>query len=122
MKVSWGIGSLVAILISLAAAFLVPLTFEISLSLIFLLVGLWTVVAGFSIVAEKDRAYYVGWGGVVALLSLFAYLPPYQVAGLILVAVVLIIIILVVQGRSASIVATTGGSPPASSGGAPAAS
>ncbi len=120
MKISWGVGVIIAILLSLAAL-LFGLSATLSISLFLLLSGLWTVVAGLSLVDRKDRTYYTAWGVVVAILSLFAYLPLQYTIGLVLVAIVALILVTAYAGRSGKIYAATSQSPPASTGETPAA-
>ena len=100
MKTGWGIGTLVAILLSVAVWLLnIGVNFTGMLSLALLLCGLWTVVSAFVIVEARDRMYYCGWGAVIAALSLFNFIPANYTIALILFAVVALIIINVYLGR-----------------------
>ena len=99
VRPGWGIGALIAILLSFAAYLFGLLTVEQTASTILLLVGLWTIVVAF-LGDSKDRTYYSGWGVVLAVLSLFAFIPFYYTVGLILIAVVALIILSVYAGRA----------------------
>lgn len=122
MRASWGGGIAVGIILPLALYFLgiVP-DLSVMFSLIFLLCGLWTLASAFFLVEHKDKNYYAGWGVIIAVLSVFAYLPLAFAFGVLLLAVVVLIILYyVVGGRqgAAPVVpgptAPTGGTPPAS--------
>ena len=125
MKVGWGIGVVIAVLVSFAAysfgLFGPMVTFsaaELLLSTIALLVGLWTVIAAFTTMGAKDRVYYSAWGVVLTCLSLFAYLPAAYAIGILLIAIVAMILLVVYAGRTEKIyTAATTAPPPA--GGSP---
>lgn len=103
MKPGWGIGAAVAVLLAIALGLLGSLSSQETLSILLLLLGLWTVVAAFAVVDRKDRSYYSAWGVVIAALSL-AYLIPLQYElALILLAIVVLIIINVYIGKSPKI-------------------
>ena len=122
MKVTWGIGAVVAILLA-AASYLFGLSFasdgEETVSLMLLLVGIWTIVAAFAIIDHKDRAYYGAWGVVLAVMSLFSYIQPAYVLGVLLIAIVGLIIIMALAGRGR--VLTVANPQTAPAGGTPAA-
>jgi hypothetical protein len=113
MKPSWGIGTLVAVLLSAAVYLFGLLDFEHTVSLVLLLSGLWTLVFAFAGVESKDRSYYSGWGLVVAILSLFAYIPFDYAIGLILLGIIALIVLSVYLGKSPKVLsaATTPPSP-----------
>ena len=99
MKLSWGVGSIVAILLSIAAALLGVVGAKGSLSLALLLVGAWTLLSSFVIVDREDRPFYAGWGIVLAGLA-FSYVLPLRFAlGLILIALVVLILATMSFGR-----------------------
>lgn len=116
MKPSWGVGALVAVLVSVAVYLFGILDIEHSVSLILLLVGLWTLVAAFVIEDQKDRSYYSGWGVVIAFLSLFAFIPLNYTFGLIILAVVALIVLTVYVGRTPKVIAEATTSPPPAGG------
>ena len=121
MKPSWGVGTIIAILLSVALYLLEVVTLEGMVSLLLLLCGVWTVIAGLVVVDRKDRSYYTGWGAVVAVLSLFYITPSlnYTIA-LVLLAVIALIIINVFIGKTPKIY-TAGSNPPSPAGDTPAA-
>jgi hypothetical protein len=121
VKPGWGIGTIVAILVSVAVWLLNIVNFSGMISLILLLCGLWTVVAAFVLVETRDRTYYSAWGVVIAALSLFNFIPLNYTIALILLAIVALIIINVYVGKAPKIfeAATT---PTPTGGGTPAAS
>ncbi len=121
MKPGWGIGTIVAILLSFALyLFGVLPDWGWLLSCILLLCGLWTVVAAFAVVESKDRTYYLGWGAVIAVLSLFRVVSLAYTIALILMAIVVLIIINVYLGRTPKMYNAATTAPP--KGGTPAAS
>jgi len=120
VKSGWGVGIVVAVLLSVAVWLVNIVNFAGMVSMILLLSGLWTLVAAFMIVELKDRSYYMGWGIVVAALSLFDFIPFNYTIALILMAIVVLILINVYLGRAPRMyeAATT---PAAGGGGTPAA-
>ncbi len=120
MRAGWGAGVAIAVLLSLAAYLfnLVDLTHMVSL--ILLIVGLWSIGSAFFVVERKDRNYYVGWGVVLAVLSLFAFLPLAYTVGLLLVAIVALILLYAYSGRTGKML-TAASNPPSPAGGTPAA-
>jgi len=100
LRLSWGVGALAFILVAIAALLFQLVTLEQSVSLMLLLVGMWTVVIAFSSSEGRDRSYYSGWGIVLAFLSLFAYIPFNYTVGLLLLAVVALILLNVFMGRT----------------------
>jgi len=109
----------VAVLVS-AAAYLFGLHANYAVSLMLLLLGLWTVISAIFLVDRKDRWYYTGWGVVIAFLSLFAFLPAGYTIGLILIAIVALILLYVYVGGTSKMI-TAARSPPSPAGETPAA-
>jgi len=101
LKPGWGVGFIVAILIPIAIYLLNIVNFSGMVSMMLLLIGLWTIISAFAIVERKDRSYYSGWGVVIAVLSLFYFLPSlnYTIA-LVILAIVALIIINVYIGKA----------------------
>lgn len=100
MKPGWGVGIVVAILLSAAVFLLNLVTLKGLVSLTLLLAGLWTIVSAFAIVERKERNYYSAWGVVIAALSL-SYVIQFQYAlALILLAIVALIVINVYIGKT----------------------
>ena len=121
MKPTWGIGIVVAVLLSFGLYFLGVIgTVPLALASVFLLSGLWTIVSGFLIAAQKDRTYYGSWGVFLACLSLFAFVRLSYAVGITLLAIVGIIVVVVFSGKKEKMVAATS-PPPAKTGGSPAA-
>ena len=118
-RLGWGVGIIVAILLS-AAAFFFGLHLKSTISLGLLLVGLWTIVCALVLVDQQDRWYYSGWGVVLAFLSLFAFLPARYTIGLVLIAIVALILLYVYLGGSSRMI-NAARAPPAPAGGTPAA-
>ena len=100
MKPGWGVGTVVAVLLSVAVWLVGVVDFRGMVSMVLLLCGLWTLVAAFVVVDLKDRSYYMGWGVVIAALSLFDFIPFNYTIALILMAVVVLIIINVYLGKT----------------------
>ena len=121
MKVSWGVGEIVAILLSLIYyLFLLPEP-QYVLSFFLLLSGLWTLVAGLVLVEKRDRTYYSSWGVVVAVMSSFAFLPLRYAVGLVLVAIVALILLTAFNYRSGKMYTAATNSSPSTAGDSPAA-
>ena len=104
MKPGWGIGMIVAVLVSVAVYLFGEVNFSGLVSMILLLCGLWSVVAAFVIVEEKDRSYYAGWGVVLAVLSAFDFIPLTYTVALVLLAVVAMIIFYYYAGKTPKMV------------------
>ncbi len=111
MRISWGVGEIVVILVSLAAYFFELTGGIYTVSLFLLLTGLWTVTAGLTLVDRKDRTYYSSWGVVIAVLSAFAFLPANYAIGLVLVAVVALILLTAFSYRSGKVFTAATNSP-----------
>jgi len=121
LKLGYGAGVLIVVLLSFAAYFLAIITILQTVALILLLGGLWTVVAAFTIFNDSERSFYLGWGVVVAALSTFDVFNNFNYTiALILIAVVALILINVYMGRTPKMYsAATTSTPPG--GGTPAA-
>ena len=120
MKPGWGVGIIVAILVSAAVYLFGIINLPGLFSMILLLCGLWTVLTSLVIVETKDRNYYLGWGVVIAVLSLFDFIPFNYTIALVFMAVVVLILVNVYLGKTPKMynAATT---PPPGGGGTPAA-
>ena len=121
MRISWGVGEIVAILLSLISYLFNLTNPEYTLSLFLLLSGLWTLTAGLLVVEKRDRTYYAAWGVVVAVLSAFAFLPPNYTLGLVLVAIVALILLTAFNYRSGKMYTAATQSSPSTTGETPAA-
>lgn len=120
LRLGWGIGIIVAVLLSAAVYSFGLVNLEHTISLGLLLVGLWTIVCAFFLVERKDMWYYSGWGVVFAFLSLFAYLPTGYTIGLVLIAIVALILLYIYVGGTGKMI-NAARAPPAPAGGTPAA-
>jgi hypothetical protein len=120
LKPGWGVGIVVAVLLSVAVYLLNLVDLRGMVSLLLLLCGLWTLVAAFAVVEQKDRSYYSGWGIVIAALSLFDFIPLNYTIALILLAIIALIIINVYIGKAPKMY-TAATRPPAPAGETPAA-
>lgn len=107
MRLGWGIGTIVAILVSAAVYSFGFVGFRDTISVFLLLEGLWTIVCALVVVDRKDGWYYAGWGVVLAFLSSFAVLPAGYTIGLVLIAIVMLILLYVYMGGRSKIVAAS---------------
>jgi hypothetical protein len=121
LKPGWGVGTVIAILISAVVYIVGIVDLRGLVSLILLLCGLWTLVSAFVIVDRKDRSYYSGWGIVIAALSLFDFIPLNYTIALVLLAIIALVIINVYIGKTPKMF-TAATSSPAPAGDTPAAS
>ncbi|MDE1853813.1 MAG: hypothetical protein KGI38_08725 [Thaumarchaeota archaeon] len=121
MKPSWGIGIVVAVLVSIAVGLLGLVSLSGFVSLVLVLIGLWTIVSAFAFVERKDRTFYAGWGIVITGLSLGYVIPLQYALALILLAVVVLILVTVFFGKAPKLY-TAATSPPSPAGETPAAS
>lgn len=121
MKLGYGAGILIVVLLSFATYFLGIISLLQTVALILLLGGLWTVVAAFTIYSDSERSFYLGWGVVVAALSTFDVFNNFNYTiALILIAIVALILINVYMGRTPKMYSAATTSTP-SGGGTPAA-
>lgn len=91
MKMAWGVGVIIAVLLPIALFFFGALNGEDTIAAILVLNGLWSVAFGLAF-AGKDRMFYAGWGLVVAILATFAFLPWQYTIGLVLVAAIVLVL------------------------------
>lgn len=102
MRLAYGEGVIIAILAPIIVFLLgigkiTPLQ---TLFLIFLLFGLWTLIAAFTLMAQKDRIYYFTWGLILASIS-SAFITHIQYAiALILLAIVVSLLVNVATRRN----------------------
>jgi len=121
LKLGYGAGVLIVVLLSFAAYFLGVITLLQTVALILLLGGLWTVVAAFTIFNDSERSFYLGWGVVVAALSTFDVFNNFNYTiALILIAIVALILINVYLARTPKMYSAATTATPAG-GGTPAA-
>ena len=109
MKLNYGMGILVVVLLSAAVGLLGILGAQGTVSLGMLLAGAWTFLAAFVIVEEAERSYYIGWGIIIAGLSL-SYLVPIQDAlAVIIVAMVALILVTAYRAKKPKVPAVAAG-------------
>jgi hypothetical protein len=100
MKPSLGIGVLIAVLISIAVGLLGLLDLKGTVSMALLLSGLWIVLGAFLIEGSKDRAFYAGWGIIIAGLSLSYFIPIVDALAVIILAIVGLIVVTTYYARA----------------------
>jgi hypothetical protein len=101
LKLGYGAGIIIVVLLSAAAWLLGIVDLPRMVSLMLLLGGLWTVVAAFTIFDVSERSFYLGWGVVAAALSTFDVFNNFNYTiALILIAIVALILINVYIGRT----------------------
>lgn len=97
MQVGYGAGSIITIIAPFVVFFLGITNTLQTLFLVFLLFGLWTLVATFAVVKKEERRYYLSWGLLLAgISSLFVISIAYAIA---LILVVLIVIVLITLSK-----------------------
>lgn len=89
----WGIGVIIAVLISLALILFGVVSTISGIAVMFALNGLWFVVFGIAFTAARDRLYFIGWGLVVAVLSTFDFLPWQYALGLEVIVVLVVVLL-----------------------------
>lgn len=99
MRVGFGIGIVIGILLPVALFLFGLLSFTDALAGVFLLVGLWTLAFGMMWGRAADKLYNAGWGLVIATFSSLAVLPLRYFLGLELVVVIAMTVIYA-MGRS----------------------
>ena len=92
MRVSLGVGVILATLLSVALYLFGILSATQAAAAFLLLNGIWILVFGVSLARGRDRLYYSGWGVVMASLSSFAVLPLQYVLGVVIVAIILVVV------------------------------
>ncbi len=88
MRVGFGIGLLLCVLIPLALLLFGVVDVAQSASLVLLLGGLWAIAFGVAFANRRDRLYDVGFGIIVAVLSTFIILPVQYTAGLVVISII----------------------------------
>ena len=86
MRGSYGYGLIVAILLAIVLYLFSLISFEGTISALFLFVGLWTII--FGVTATGEKTYYVGWGAVIAVLSAFIEIGWTYTIALVLIVVI----------------------------------
>jgi uncharacterized membrane protein HdeD (DUF308 family) len=107
MKLGWGMGEVVVILLSFVSYLFGLTSTTYTLSLFFLLSGVWTLITGLFFADKRDRTYYSSWGVIVAVLATFAFIPTNYALGLVLIAVIALIILTAYTYRTGVFTAAT---------------
>jgi len=92
MRVSLGVGVILATLLSLALYLFGILSATQAAAAFLLINGIWILVFGVSLARGRERLYYSGWGVVMASLSSFAVFPLQYVLGVVVLAVILVVV------------------------------
>jgi len=92
MKVSFGLGTVITVLVPVALTLFGVLSVKGGISAFLLLFGAWGVIFGTTIGGRRSRLYYAGWGLVLMAFSSFIVLPATYVIGLVVVAVLIVVI------------------------------
>jgi len=91
LKPSFGIGIILATLVSLVVYLFGLVNYSWLAALLLLLNGLWILVYGAVEAERRDKLYYAGWGLIMAGLSTFAVLPLAYTFGVVLVLIIAVI-------------------------------
>ena len=100
MKPSFGIGIILATLVSLVVYLFGIVNLAWLGALLLLLNGLWIVVFGIFQAERRDKLYFAGWGLIMAGLSTFVVLPLSYVFGVVLVLIIAVIGVRLVTASS----------------------
>ncbi len=113
VRMGYASGVVVGILLPIALYLFGIVTPIRSLSLIFLLVGVWTILFGYFYQGEKG--YWIGWGAGIAVLSTVAIVPFSYTLGLVLMVIVILILATAFGRRTKTIEASNRPPPPTGS-------
>jgi len=100
LKPSFGIGIILATLVSLVVFLFGLVNYAWLAALLLLLNGLWILVYGAIEAERRDKLYYAGWGLIMAGLSTFVVLPPAYTLGVVLVLIIAVIGVRLVTASS----------------------
>lgn len=103
MRVQFGIGLVIAVLLPLALLLFGILHPYGTLSSILLLAGLWILAFSLTYSSKGDRTYNFGLGLVIAILSTFYFIPLADTFGLELLAVIGMVVVSVVTKPKTSV-------------------
>jgi len=100
LRLAYGEGVLVAILAPFIVLLFGKITVLQTFFAVFLLLGLWTLVSAFLLMAVKDRIFYITWGLILSgISSAFIIHIQYAVA-FILIAILAALVINVATRRN----------------------
>jgi hypothetical protein len=93
MRLAYGEGVIVAILAPFIVLLFGKITVLQTFFAVFLLVGLWTLVSAFLLMALKDRIYYITWGLILSSFSSTFIIHIQYAVALILIAIIAALLI-----------------------------
>ncbi|HYB04040.1 MAG TPA: hypothetical protein VED17_06240 [Nitrososphaerales archaeon] len=93
MRLAYGEGVIVAILAPFIVLLFGKITVLQTFFAVFLLLGLWTLVSAFLLMALKDRIYYITWGMILSCLSTAFIIHIQYAIALILIAIIAALLI-----------------------------
>jgi len=97
MRIAYGEGAVVAILLPFVLLFLGLVTTSVTLFLIFLFFGVWSLVSSFVLAKKDERNIYLAWGLVLSCAStIFVISISYAIA-LTLIAIIASLFIFVAK-------------------------
>ncbi len=100
MRLAYGEGIIVAILAPLVVLLFGKITVLQTFFAVFLLVGLWTLVSAFLLMALRVRMYYVAWGLILSSVSSAFIIHIQYAIALILIAIIAALLINVVTRKN----------------------
>lgn len=93
MRVAYGEGVIVAILLPFVLLLLGLIKIYDTFFLVLLLFGLWTIVSAFVLMRPSERNFYLTWGLIISCLStIFVIAVSYAIA-LVLIAIIAALVI-----------------------------
>ena len=93
MRLAYGEGVIVAILAPFIVLLFGKITVLQTFFAVFLLLGLWTLVSAFLLMALKDRIYYITWGLILSCFSSAFIIHIQYAIALILIAIIAALLI-----------------------------
>ena len=93
MRIGYGAGAVIAILVPFVVYFLGIINLLQTFFLVFLLFGLWTLLATFTMIKSDQRNFYLSWGLLFAGVSFVFVIPIRYAIALIIVVVIVVILI-----------------------------
>jgi hypothetical protein len=88
MRITYGEGVVVAILLPFVLLLLGLVRFSACLFLILLLFGVWTIVSAFALAIPEERNFYIMWGIILSCASTIFVIPVSYAIALILIAII----------------------------------
>jgi FtsH-binding integral membrane protein len=100
LKLAYGEGLILAVLIPVVLLLVGLLAISLTVFLIFLLAGAWTIVSAFAFGKSSERMFYIAWGLVLASVASFFVLKlQYAVAILVLVVIASVLLNVASRGK-----------------------